>query len=252
MIFRNIVFSAVLVGLIAGVLYSAFQQWQVNPIIYVAEEYEVVETFVMADDIAEPANQDDGHSHDHESWSLEDGWQRLFSTFVANSLIGIGFSLLLICVMSLHNLKSSKTKVNWKSGLLWGIAALIVVFIAPALFGLPPEIPGTVAEGLGHRQSWWIFTAACTAIGLGILYYAPAITKLVGVVFIAVPHIVGAPKPDVHTYLNTEPTAVAALGALTHQFVLMSSIGMTLFCLLLGTLSAYAASRYVRLDSISH
>lgn len=247
MIFRNIVFSAVLVGLIAGVLYSAFQQWQVNPIIYAAEQYEVDQTTVEANPAVE--EDDPSHRHDHEAWSPQDGWQRLLSAFIANSLIGIGFSLLLICAMSLHNLKSNKPQVNWKSGLLWGLAALAVVFIAPAIFGLPPEIPGTVAEGLGHRQSWWTLTAICTAIGLSILYYAPTLAKVAGLVFIAVPHIIGAPKPDMHTYLNTEPSAVVALDALTHRFIMVSSIGMALFCLLLGALSGYAASRLcIQLD----
>lgn len=73
--FRRIVFSACLAGLVSGVLLTGIQQLQVVPIILEAETYEV----------AEPAATTthahaDGSSHEHDGWSPEDGLERTFWT----------------------------------------------------------------------------------------------------------------------------------------------------------------------------
>lgn len=243
MLFRNIVFSAALVGIIAGMFSSAFQQWQLSPIIQAAEQYEITPT------AADSTAQYTPRSSILATWSPPDGGQRLFATVIANMLIGIGFALLLIGFMALHNFKANRPKVNWKSGLCWGTALLCVIFIAPAVFGLPPEIPGTVTESLSHRQSGWLKIAACTAIGIALLYYTPPAFKVAGLVLITLPHFIGVPKPASHTYLDT--AAVADLNALTQQFIILSAIGSAIFCLLLGALSAHFCSKYVRLDSLS-
>ena len=40
MIFRNIVYAAIFVGLVSGLIYGVFQQTQLTPIIYSAEKFE--------------------------------------------------------------------------------------------------------------------------------------------------------------------------------------------------------------------
>ncbi|NKB77735.1 MAG: hypothetical protein GKR96_12030 [Gammaproteobacteria bacterium] len=249
MIFRNIVFSAVLVGLISSLIYSVFQQWQISPIIHAAEQYEVANEPHSPKEFSSTENDYQTHNHNHEAWSPKDGWPRVISTLIANSLMGIGFALILICAMLLHNLKSRKSTVSWKTGLLWGAITMIIVYIAPAVSGLPPEIPGTVAQGLHHRQTWWISTALSTGIGLGILYYSSLRFKGIGLIFIAVPQAIRAPQPNMHSFSNTDSAVIAALDALTQQFILMSGIGMAIFCLLLGALSGQASSLF-RFDSI--
>ncbi|WP_423909713.1 CbtA family protein [Candidatus Spongiihabitans sp.] len=244
MTFRNIVFSALVAGIIAGSLYGLFQQLKINPIIYAAEVYEVSEY--------QNQDRDDAHSSDYASWAPADRRQRILSTLGANILIGIGLSLLLICAMSLHNLKSSKPKVNGKTGIIWGIGLMAAMFVAPSLLGLQPEIPGALAQPLEHRQIGWIAATTATAAGLLIVYYGGRLVKLLGIIMIALPHFIALPfipiSTPIHGYANSDPSAVAALNELSHQFVIMSSIGMLIFCILLGSLSGFISTRFVRFD----
>ena len=236
MTFRNILFSALVVGIVAGSLYGIFQQLKISPIIYAAEVYEVVEPAVIGD------IQDEAQ----EPWAPADGIVRILSTLGGNILAGMGFALLLISAMSLHNLKSNKPKLNWQAGILWGLGLLAILFIAPSLLGLLPEIPGTLAQTLENRQIWWVFSALATATGLAVIYYASRFVKLVGVALVALPHVIGAPTLATHSYANGDPAAVAALNELSHQFVIMTSVGMLIFCVLLGALSGFVSTRFVR------
>jgi len=246
--FRNIVFSAVVVGIIAGSLYGIFQQIQINPIIYAAEAFEVSAPADTAASGTHDHADGAGHSHGHEAWAPEQGVERILSTLIANILVAIAFSVLLISFMSLHNLKSGKPRVNWKTGIVWGIGLLLSVFAAPSLMGIHPEIPGTIAQSLEHRQIWWISSATATAAGLLMLYYGKNPVKLSGLVLIVLPQLVGAPVTDKLDFANTDPAAIAALSKLSSQFIIMTSIGMVVFCVLLGTLSGLASARFVRLD----
>ncbi|MCJ8300787.1 MAG: CbtA family protein, partial [Pseudomonadales bacterium] len=73
MTLRNLILSALMVGVISGLCYGLFQQLQVNPLIYAAEVYEVTEPAA--------ASANDGHSHDHgEAWGPEDGMPRMAFT----------------------------------------------------------------------------------------------------------------------------------------------------------------------------
>jgi cobalt transporter subunit CbtA len=236
MTFRGIVLAAILVGIVSGTIYGIFQQLQINPIIYAAENFEVESSEAMLSTEA-------GQGHSDEQWAPGDGLQRIASTLGSNILVAIGFSLILISAMSLHNAKSSRPGVNWKSGILWGLGLLVSIFVAPALVGVHPEIPGTIAESLDQRQLWWISSTTVTAAGLLVLYYAAKLKKLVGIVLIAAPHMIGAPITQSLTFANTEPAAVEALNELTNQFVVMTSIGMLIFCVLLGALCGSAAAR---------
>ena len=245
MVFRNIVLSAVVVGIISGVLYGVFQQAGISPIIYAAEGYEV------SDDATASGHahvHDDGVVHAHDGWAPADGAERIAYTYGANILTGIAFAIFLISLMALHNYKSTKPPVDAGRGALWGIAALVTVFVAPALFGLHPEVPGTQAAALDSRQAWWVFCVASTGAGIAALYYLPALFKLIGAVLVAAPHAVGAPHPAGGLdFANTDPNAVAALTELSQQFFWMTAAGMAIFCLLLGVLSGYATSRFVDL-----
>lgn len=242
MTFRNIVFSAAIVGIIAGTLYGVFQQFQINPIIYAAEAFEA--TGDVNQIVVE--GHDHTNGHDHGAWAPEQGFERILSTLVANILVAMAFSMLLISFMSLHNLKSSKPPINWKSGILWGIGLMLSVFAAPSLMGVHPEIPGTIAKSLEHRQLWWISSAVTTAAGLLVLYYGKKAIKLSGLVLIAVPQIVGAPVMEKLGFANSDPAAIAALSKLSSQFIIVTSIGMLIFCVLLGALSGFASTRFVR------
>lgn len=90
------------------------------------------------------------------------------------------------------------------TGALWGLAGFAVFCLAPTL-GLPPELPGTAAAELGQRQSWWVGTAAATALGLAMLVFARHwLLKVAGAALLVVPHVIGAPQPEVHQSLAPE------------------------------------------------
>lgn len=250
MLFRNIVFSALIVGVITGCIYGLYQQLMVNPIIYAAEEFEIGELEISEQDTAQlnstlPAEENHSHDHDQEAWHPENGAQRIMMTLAANILVAAAFSMILLAAMALHNFKSTRPPVNWRSGFVWGAALLLSVYISPVMLGLRPEIPGTLAQSLSDRQTWWVVCVVFTLIGLVILYYAHSWMKILGPVLIALPHILSifVSSPQLHGYVNTDPAAVAALDALTTRFSVLTSIGMVIFFLILGGLCGLTSSR---------
>jgi cobalt transporter subunit CbtA len=237
-------FAAVLVGLIAGSLYGGFQQIQINPIIYAAEAYEV-----DSDNLAPVENQlhEDGSSHRHAALISGQGQKRILLTWLANVLVGIAYSMLLITLMFLHNWKSGKPTINWKSGIAWGLGLMLCIFVAPALVGIHPELPGSLANSLGQRQIWWVFSALSTGLGILTLYYGQNLLKAGGLVLIILPPIIAGPVSLIVGFTTTDVEALIALGKLSHQFMVISALGMLFFCILLGSLSGFASARFVRI-----
>lgn len=253
MAFRNILLSAIMVGLFSGLLYGLFQHFQISPIIYAAEDYEAPEQTMAQsatpDISSHDHGHDNGHHHDEAAWEPSDGTERIGYTVGADIAIGIAYSIFMISLMALHNLKASKPQVTPLSGAFWGISAMLAFFVAPAMFGLHPEVPGTEAAALENRQGWWFLCVALTAVGIAVLYYAPIKLKLGGVILAAIPHLMGAPIPKEHGFANTDPVAVAALSELTAQFYLLTGIGMAIFFILIGALSGFAVQRFVKLGA---
>ena len=115
--------------------------------------------------------------------------------------------------------------------MFWGLAGFAAFSLAPSL-GLPPELPGAAAAGLAERQAWWLMTAALTALGLGVIAFARiAWLRPLGLVLIAVPHIVGAPQPEQHGGL--------ASGELADAFVIAVIVTSAVFWLVLGGVSGW-------------
>ena len=137
-VFRSIVFSAALAGLIVGVVISIAQFFGTVPLIQQSEIYErkAAATPPAAHSHAVVAkDQDDTPGHENE-WEPEEGFQRNAFTVGANILTAIGFALLLTGVYAIRG-----RRVTWREGLLWGLAGFVVFTAAPSL-GLPPELPG--------------------------------------------------------------------------------------------------------------
>ena len=230
--FRAIVFTSMLVGLIAGAAVSAVQFFGTASLILKAEVYE------KAGEAAPPAHSHDGnaaaheHAHDEAAWEPADGLERNLFTVAANVLTAIGYALLLTGLITLRG-----RPVTWREGLLWGIGGFACVMLAPML-GLPPELPGSPAAALGARQLWWIGTAAATAAGLGLIAFRrePWAAAL-AVVLIVAPHLLGAPAAP-------EGEHALAPEALQHQFVVAAVVTSLVFWALLGSLSGVLLRKF--------
>src|SRR4051794_26080452 len=204
-IFRSIVFSAVVSGLIAGGVVTVAQQFSTVPLILKAESYEHAEAGAEVDAAAAPAAQS-ASAHDHAAhnhaahqneaprpaaqqhdaaaWKPAEGLQRHAFTAAANVLTGIGYALLLTGIYALRG-----GVVNWHDGLLWGLSGFVIFTMAPGL-GLPPELPGVPTAALAPRQAWWILTAVATASGLGLIFLQrSAWAAVLGLCLITAPHL---------------------------------------------------------------
>ncbi|MEG0247708.1 MAG: CbtA family protein [Pseudomonas sp.] len=223
---KRIAQTAGFTGLLAALLLTLLQSFWVAPLILQAETYEnPPATEVVHEHSAGAA----AHSHDAQAWAPEDGWQRVLSTTGANLVVAVGFALMLAGLYTL------RAPTRTAQGLLWGLAGYATFVLAPTL-GLPPELPGTAAADLAQRQIWWIGTAASTAAGIALIVFGGNwLLKILGVAILAVPHVIGAPQPEVHSMLAPQ--------ALEAQFKIASQLTNVAFWLALGLISAWLFRR---------
>jgi cobalt transporter subunit CbtA len=230
-VFRTIVFTAALAGLLAGLLLTIVQHLGTVPLILEAEVYEQ-----SAAPAAARAPTAAGHDHagqEHEAWAPQDGFQRSAFTALANVVTGTGFALLLVAGFALRG-----RAIDWRQGLLWGLGGFAVFMLAPSL-GLPPELPGMPAAELGSRQAWWLLTAVTTAGGLALLAFRPTpVPTVAAIALLVAPHLIGAPQPVDAEMLVPE--------TLAHRFVVAVTVTNFLFWIALGVLSAVFFERFGR------
>ncbi len=235
-LFRALVFSSVLVGLIVGVVVTLAQLYATVPLILKAETYEKSsEASIPAPGPAAPqvqapgqaqvpAHDHSGHDHVAAAWEPADGLERTLYTAGANILNATGFALLLAGAFSLR-----RTGVTWREGLLWGLAGFAAFTVAPGL-GLPPELPGVPAADLNARQIWWVGTAAATLLGLGLIAFVRApIAAAAGVGVLLLPHVIGAP--------HVADASTSVPEALSRQFVVAVTLTSLISWALLGSLT---------------
>ncbi len=150
MIFSRIIYSSIVIGLVAGMLLTSLQIAGLKPIIVEAERFETLATEMPA------GHGNSGHSdhaHGDDFWAPAQGLERNAYSFLANVLASTGFAAIVLALMSQFQLPR-KANISWGQGSLWGLAGFATLFLAPAI-GLPPEIPGAVSAALEHRQLWW-------------------------------------------------------------------------------------------------
>jgi cobalt transporter subunit CbtA len=211
--------AAILAGLLAGLVATAVQFAKVTPLILEAEVYEVA---VPGSEVAKPAAELPAAP------GVFDNPERATMTLVGNLIAGMGFALLLASAILF-----SGRKVNIGTGAIWGLAGFLIVSMAPAL-GLAPELPGAPEIDLAARQTWWWGTVLATAAGAALLVFrgGPVIGAL-GVVLIALPHVIGAPHAESHDAffpagLAADYAAASIGAACVFWLVLGAATGWTL------------------------
>ncbi|MGY2289475.1 CbtA family protein [Pseudomonas sp. SDO528_S397] len=223
---KRIAQTAGFTGLLAALLLTLLQSLWVAPLILQAETFENAPAATQAHEHAEGTAE---HSHDAEAWEPEDGWQRVLSTTGGNLVVAVGFALMLAGLYTL------RAPTRTAQGLFWGLAGYATFVLAPTL-GLPPELPGTAAADLAQRQLWWVGTAASTAAGIALIVFGRnVLLKALGAAILVVPHVIGAPQPEVHSMLAPE--------ALEAQFKIASHLTNVAFWLALGLISAWLFRR---------
>jgi cobalt transporter subunit CbtA len=193
--FRRIFAAALGAGIGVGFLIAAIQHVSLVPLILEAEKYESgAVTTHKHEHGALPAlvGRAQAQTHDDHAGSMvaEDSpWRPVF-TWIATTLTSVGFALLLVGAYAV-----SGRAVDAREGLLWGLAGFAAFSLAPA-FGLPPELPGSVAADLLLRQSWWLATMGATALALGLMVFVRTAWAVpIGIALLVAPHLVGAPHP---------------------------------------------------------
>ena len=259
--FSKLIYSSVVVGILAGLVLSIGQMIWVNPIIFAAESYEVESPVASSAAVSSDHHAGHGSSNsavsehgsghaggDHHAasdseWAPEDGMERSGYTIAANISVGIGFAAVLLAVMSqLQSLQL--TQVTTRQGLLWGLAGFVSVFVAPGI-GLPPEIPGIEAATVESRQGWWLLAAGSFAIAFLLISFSRSYFKLLGLPLFALPYLVHIPHPSGPSFTHSDPAVVVSLTQLHQSFIVNSGLMACVFWLVLGLGCAYFLNRWV-------
>ena len=222
---RQLFSTAIFSGLGAGIVAFVLQYFFINPLLLEGELYESGVRAHFAASLEAPVQSPAG---------LDVGFERDFGrdaqTFGFNLITYTAFALILVAAMALA--ERFGRPVTPRQGIVWGLGAFVAVQLAPA-FGLPPELPGTVAAEVGARQAWWIGCVIATGAGVALIAFTRGLAMMAaGAVLIALPHLIGAPQldtyfgvaaPELAAHFATASLAVSAatwvvLGALASHF----------------------------------
>jgi cobalt transporter subunit CbtA len=188
-VIHRVLIVGLLAGLLAGLAVATLQHFVTTPLILQGEVYEK----------AEPH---DGMA-DMDEWKPADGIERTAFTSIATIATAAGFALILLAGML-----ASGDEITARKAFGWSLAAFVATGLAPSL-GLAPELPGSAAGPLLARQVWWVGTAISTAVALWLfLRNENIVAKVVAVVLLALPHLIGAPQPE--AFESKAPAELAA------------------------------------------
>jgi cobalt transporter subunit CbtA len=181
---KKLVTSALFAGFAAGLIAAALQIVLLVPLILEAELYETG-MLIHFGDISKPMPD--------VEWEYD--WVRNGWTVLSAATVFIGFAFILVAAMAFAEQKG--VTITTRNGILWGLAGAAAIQIAPSL-GLAPELPGMIAAELAPRQIWWVGTVIATIVGLSAIAFGTNwMVWGPGLVIMVVPHIIGAPHPDV-------------------------------------------------------
>ena len=253
--FARLLATALASGVLAGILISLVQEITTTPLIIQAERFESLGANAVPANaiswnssgvggsirlvhVGESHGSTGGDGEGSGVWQPEEGIERSFYTVLSNIVAGVAFAALLVAAFGL-----SKTRITPRSGIVWGLAGFTVFAAAPSL-GLPPEVPGALAAEIGARQSWWALAAASTAAGLWLLVFrSRVVLHILGVALLALPHLIGAPHPEIVG--GSVPPELAA------QFAAASLVTSLVFWAILGWLAGKLYGRFVSSEPVA-
>ena len=235
---QRLLLTGLLSGAVAGVVLTLVHLTMVQPLIAEAEVFEQRASAATTAPKVDPQHPQHSHAaHGHgaeiaqETWSPEDGLERALFTLAANLLTAIAFGLLLAAGFTLYG-----GSISIAQGLLWGGASFLSFSFLPGL-GLPAELPASAAGDLLARQAWWLGTAAASCAGLACIAFGKSnIWRAGGVLFLVIPHAIGAPHPEAGA-VGPSPPELAA------HFVMVSLFASAVMWGSLGAGAAYVNRR---------
>lgn len=229
--------TAVLAGLLTSACFFIGHKAVVPSILH-AEEYEVFEFGNWTE------------TEEEEEWGPEDGRERTGFTVMSNLIICLAYSLIVTSGYTIQG-----TNLSLREGLQWGLAGWFTFQLGPAL-GLSPELPGMLAADLDGRQAWWWACVVSTGVGLAVLRLSLQPRSLVasrtsarvaggvlGALLVLLPHIIGAPHPDIGLEQNV-PAELAA------GFAVTSLVTVLVSWLLIGGLSGWLCGQLIEFEPL--
>lgn len=222
---KHLVTSAVLAGVAAGVLAALLQLALVVPLIMEAELYESGARVHFA--------TDGSTQSDRGAPSVWDAPVRHLTTIGFSAVTFTAYAFLLLAAIMVAT--RAGHKLTLRSGIVWGLCAALALTLLPAA-GMPPELPGAIGAEVGPRQMWYLLCVICSIAGLAAIAFGPnLVVALIGVAFVALPHLIGAPHLD--TYFGVAPAELAS--TFVARLLAVSAVSWAL----LGLLVAYFWTR---------
>ncbi len=253
MVFRRLIWTALITAAVVGSVQTGVQRWQAAPLILAAEVYEAqkaeapapanVATAHVHADAAAP------HAHEHgaaKEWEPENGGERIGWTWVANILHAFSMALLVFAVMGVWLYRRGSAVASLRLAGLVAAAGWLSFHLWPSL-GLHAEVPGMEAAPLQARQVWWLLAVASAASASAVAGFGRAPWRwLVSAALLALPFLVGAPQLQGDALAGFGPEAHAALEQLGAQFVWATTWVALSFWVSMGVVGGLVFQRWLR------
>ena len=222
--------AALVAGFLAACVAATLQTFLTSPLILQAETYEKA---------AAPEAHASGYggllhlahvnhapadAADERAWEPGEGLPRIAFTALATLISGVGYASLLAALIL-----AAGRELDLQTTLRWAIGGFLAVNLAPAV-GLPPELPGMGGAHLAERQIWWVCTALGTGLGLYLITHVRHHAAVgIGLIAIAVPHLIGAPHAEaVSSDVPAVLAAQFAARSLAVAFAFWTTLGLAL------------------------